>query len=137
MHASGKKVMSNEKSHVSTFCWHELMTRDVEKAKAFYSALLGWTSEDFDMSAMTYTLFKKDDKTVAGLLRTPKSLESKMSPRWLSYIYVENLDNIIENIKSLGGSIVVPITSVQDTGRFAIIKDPTGASIGFWQSLKP
>ncbi len=26
-----------------TFCWNELMTRDAEKAKAFYAATLGWT----------------------------------------------------------------------------------------------
>ncbi len=25
-----------------TFCWTELMTRGVEKAKKFYSALIGW-----------------------------------------------------------------------------------------------
>jgi predicted enzyme related to lactoylglutathione lyase len=28
-----------------TFYWNELMTRDAEKAKAFYAATLNWTFE--------------------------------------------------------------------------------------------
>jgi predicted enzyme related to lactoylglutathione lyase len=127
--------MSDEKFEAGTFCWNELMTPDVEKAKAFYGALLGWTSEDLTMSAMTYTMFKKGDKTVAGLLLTPEGLGNNTPPHWLSYICVEDLDQTVEKIQSLGGVIVVPITPIQDAGRFVIIKDPTGASIGFWQSL--
>jgi predicted enzyme related to lactoylglutathione lyase len=127
--------MSDEKFNVGSFCWNELITSDAEKAKEFYRSLLGWTSEDLDMGAMTYTMFKKGDKTVAGLLRIPEALKNNMHPHWLSYIYVEDLDQTVEKLKSLGG-IVVLITPIQGAGRFAIIKDSTGAFIAFWQSLK-
>ena len=32
-----------------TFYWNELMTRDAEKAKAFYGATLGWTFDAMPM----------------------------------------------------------------------------------------
>ncbi len=32
-----------------TFYWNELMTRDVEKAKAFYGASIGWTYDSMPM----------------------------------------------------------------------------------------
>ena len=31
------------------FCWNELATRDPDAAKAFYSGLFGWTSEESDI----------------------------------------------------------------------------------------
>ena len=33
---------------VGAMCWNELLTRDVEGAKAFYSAVLGWEYRDLE-----------------------------------------------------------------------------------------
>ena len=33
------------------FLWHELMTTDVEAAKAFYTAAIGWGTQPFPASA--------------------------------------------------------------------------------------
>ena len=53
-------------SHGS-FYWNELMTRDVEQAKRFYSSSIGWTFEAVPMPNGTYWLAKMDDKSVAGI----------------------------------------------------------------------
>ena len=42
------------------FVWHELITTDPAGAKAFYSKVVGWTTEDMPMPGMTYTLGKAD-----------------------------------------------------------------------------
>jgi predicted enzyme related to lactoylglutathione lyase len=36
--------MANEAPKQGTFCWNELMTRDVERATKFYTDLIGWTA---------------------------------------------------------------------------------------------
>ena len=36
------------------FWWNELMTRDVEGAKAFYGDLVGWRFEGMPMEGGTY-----------------------------------------------------------------------------------
>ena len=53
-------------SHGS-FYWNELMTRNVELAKRFYSSSIGWTFEAMPMPNGTYWLAKMDDKPVAGI----------------------------------------------------------------------
>ena len=52
------------------FVWNELYTRDVEAAKAFYAATVGWTFEGMPMlhQNRTYWLAKAGDKPVAGIL---------------------------------------------------------------------
>ncbi len=116
------------------FCWNELMTGDVSRAKEFYSELLGWQFKDIDMGDMTYTTFSNGDKDVAGMMATPKG--ENIPPHWMSYICVDDLDEKVQLAQDLGATITVPQTDIKDHGRFAVIVDPTGAHIAFWQTLK-
>jgi hypothetical protein len=59
-----------------TFCWNELMTRDVERAKQFYRDTIGWSFNPMTMpGGGTYWCAMQDGKPVAGLfsLDTPSS----------------------------------------------------------------
>ena len=53
------------------FVWYELMTTDTEAAKAFYSKVVGWTTQDVPMPGMTYTLLKAGEAQIAGLMPIP------------------------------------------------------------------
>jgi len=128
--------MSNKTSEHGEFCWNELMTPNVKKAKEFYSELFGWETHDHDMEHMTYTMFKAAGKDIGGMMQIPAGQEQQIPPHWMSYIYVHDLDATVEKAKSLGALIKVDKTQVGDFGRFAIIEDPTGAHIAMWQSLK-
>lgn len=112
------------------------MTEDPQKAQAFYTALLEWATQECDMGDMNYTLFMAKDKNIGGMLQTPKELRGKAPPHWMSYICVKDIDATLEKAKSLGAQIEVSITTVADKGKFAIIIDPTGAAIAFWQSMQ-
>lgn len=127
--------MSNQAKH-GEFCWHELMTSDVNKAKTFYNSLLGWTTQEHDMGEMTYVMFKHGETDIGGMMQIPADKAGECPPHWMNYISVENVDTIEKKAKELGAKIVVPVTPVSDFGRFIIIADPTGAHIAFWQSLK-
>ena len=52
---------------IGQFVWRDLQTSDVAAAKAFYSALLGWTFEEADMGGMTYTMFGVNGTNVGGI----------------------------------------------------------------------
>ena len=41
---------------MDTFIWYELMTPDVEGAKAFYAAVVGWTMSEGGQPGMPYTI---------------------------------------------------------------------------------
>ncbi len=118
------------------FCWNELMTSDVKKAKEFYSALFGWQMQDHDMGNMTYTMIKQGDKDIGGMMRTPPDKEGKIPAHWMGYVSVKDVDKSVEKAKSLGAKIIVDAMPVGDFGRMAVIQDPTGAHIAVWQSTK-
>jgi len=48
--------------------WNELRTRDPEAAKAFYSAVFGWTPEDSSVGG-GYVEFKNNGQMVAGMMK--------------------------------------------------------------------
>ena len=117
------------------FCWNELMTSDASQAKEFYGKLFDWTSEEIPMKNLTYTIFKKGEKGIGGMLQIPTQEQGKIPPHWLSYILVANLDEMIHKAETLGAQVKVGATLVDGMGRFAILVDPTGAAIALWETI--
>lgn len=128
--------MSTGKPKSGEFCWNELSTLNPKQAKEFYHALLGWESRDMEAGDCVYTIFKSGDKDIGGMYEIPKDKKDMIPPVWLSYIAVDDVDSIVTKAQSLGAQVRCPATSVGDYGRFAVVADPTGATIAFWQALK-
>jgi uncharacterized protein len=123
-------------SKVGEFCWNELATANVQKAKDFYGKVFGWQYEEHDMGGMIYTMVKKDGKEFAGFWPIPKEKEQEIPPHWMSYIFVENIEQALEKAKSAGATVIKPVTQAGDAGKLAIFKDPTGAHIALWQPMQ-
>lgn len=119
------------------FGWNELYTRDVEAAKAFYAATVGWTFEGMAMphENRTYWLAKAEGKPVAGILDMRGMLPEFDPPHWLSYLEVDDIDQRLAEIESHGGSIVRRPFDVPGFGRIAIGADVTGAFLA-WVTFK-
>lgn len=118
------------------FCWNELATSNLQAAKDFYGKTFGWKFSEHKMGEMTYTMIKTNDKEFGGIWSIPKDQEKQIPPHWMAYILVENLDESLKKATKNGASIVKPAATAGDMGRFAIIKDPTGAHIALWQTLR-
>lgn len=129
-------MSNNPQLQAGEFCWNELMTPDPKKAQAFYSALLGWTTQEHDMGDMTYTIFMSGEKGLGGMMQIPKEHADHIPPHWMSYICVVDVEKTLEKAVGLGASVKVPVTDVPGMGRFIIMQDPTGAHIAFWQPLE-
>jgi len=112
------------------FYWNELMTRDVEKAKKFYGATIGWTFEAMPMpGGGTYWVAKVGDKSVAGIY--PMGPEQGSVPEaWGAYIAVDDVDARLAKGKAGGAKVMLEPFDVPGVGRIAIIQDPNGAAIG-------
>lgn len=115
------------------FVWDELMTTDVDAAKAFYGDVLGWTFRDMDMGDMTYTIWERGGGTdVGGLMARPDHVEAP--PHWLSYIGTDDVDATVEKAKGLGASVFVEPMDIPNIGRFAVLQDPVGAVFAAYKS---
>jgi predicted enzyme related to lactoylglutathione lyase len=123
----GAEVMNEPNS----LAWTECVASDVDKGRAFYSDLFGWDTQEMDSaSGGVYTLFKKDGRSVCGLLPSPAP---GMPSFWLTYFDVANCDDAVAKVQQLGGEIKRPTTSIPGVGRFALIADSQGAGFGLIQ----
>lgn len=123
--------MSVQKSD-GRFVWHELMTSDVSKARAFYGELFGWTIKDVPMGPMTYHLIcLPSGRDIGGLVPTEAS-EGRPNA-WVGYVKVDSTDAAVTRAQKLGGKVMMPAMDIPDVGRFAIVADPTGACTAAFQ----
>jgi hypothetical protein len=119
-----------------SFCWFELGTTDQNRAKQFYSSLFAWTPTDQSMGPDSfYTIFKLDgrDAAAAYTLRTDQR-EHAVPPHWMIYVAVKSADETADRAKQLGATILAPPFDVFESGRMAVIQDPTGAAFSIWQA---
>jgi predicted enzyme related to lactoylglutathione lyase len=120
--------MSNAFVHI------ELNTNDPSKAKAFYSKLFTWKTEDMEMGpGMTYTMLSPGEGPAGGLWKNPVPGAPSF---WLAYVNVDDVKAATDKAKSLGAQVMKDVSEVPGMGWFSIIADPTGAHLGLWQAAK-
>ena len=120
--------------------WNELMTNDTKAAAGFYGKLFNWQAAPFAAPGMPpgappYTLFKTDPNTmgVGGMMQTQ---HPEMPAQWIPYVVVEDVDVALAKAIKLGGKSCLPVTSIGEIGRIAVIQDPQGATIGLHEFPK-
>jgi len=122
--------MANEWTHGS-FRWNELMARDVEKAKKFYTEALGWSFEGMPMPTGTYWVAKSGDKPVGGIFDMSRPEFGQVPECWMAYLAVDDVDARVKKAQSLGATLMKPIFDVPGVGRIAVLREPGGAGIGW------
>jgi uncharacterized protein len=119
------------------FVWYELMTTDVEAAKAFYADVVGWGTQDASMPGMAYTLFTAAGASVSGLMDLPEDARrSGLKPGWLGYVGVNDVDATVDRIKQLGGGLHVPPKEIPNISRVSVAHDPQMATIALFKWLE-
>lgn len=118
------------------FGWNELLTTDATAARQFYSALFGWETEDYLGAGVPYTLVKVGGEAVGGIMTAPPECTG-LPPAWSVYVTVADVDAIARQVEALGGKIVHPPTDIPTVGRFCVLQDPQGATLGAISYRKP
>jgi predicted enzyme related to lactoylglutathione lyase len=112
--------------------WNELLTKDTGAAGSFYSGLLGWSADKSPMSNMDYTIFKNGETQAGGMFAIDPSW-GPVPANWMVYFAVENCDATCEQIKSLGGKVMMGPQEVPTVGRFATCVDSQGGAFAILQ----
>jgi uncharacterized protein len=112
------------------FYWNEFLTRDTERAKKFYGALLGWTFDPMPMpQGGTYWVAKQDRTPVAGLY-VMADMPPQVPEHWFPYIGVDDVDARVKKAVASGARLMKPVFDVPGVGRIAILTVANGAGIG-------
>jgi len=128
-------VTDTQHKKAGDFCWVELCTPDIDKAKTFYQGILNWQFDDVPMpEGPNYTMIKVGEDPVAGGFQiTPEMQSEGLVPHWSSYILVDDVDSTTERAKTLGATVFKEPFDVPEMGRMSVLQDPTGAAFNLWQ----
>ena len=114
------------------FHWNELLARDGERAKKFYTDMVGWTWQPMPMAdGSTYWVAHMGGQPVAGLYPIDKPEFKGMPEAWMSYLAVDDVDARVKKAIAAGAKLMKPIFDVPQVGRIAILTEPGGAGVGW------
>ena len=112
--------------------WADLLAHDGQKAKDFYTGLLGWTYEDHPVDdTMVYTMYSQQGQAVCASAERGPGQEN-LPPHWSVYVTVDDLEAALERARQAGGTVIADPFDVLEVGRMAIIQDPQGAYLRLW-----
>ncbi|MEZ5239991.1 MAG: VOC family protein [Microthrixaceae bacterium] len=118
--------------------WTDLATPDPEGAKRFYGELFGWDFETnpTDTPGTDYIMAMKGGHPAAGIMLLSEEMAAAgMPPVWSTYVTVEDVEQTAQKVAPAGGNVLQPPMDVMDSGRMAVLADPSGATICAWQPL--
>ena len=107
------------------FSWSELITNDIQAAKAFYGEIFGWQFKQGTVSNNDYTVIEVAGKEVGGISPVP-SQSPAMPPTWGTYVTVKDVKATLQKVQALGGKILMPPIQISPNACFALIQDPQG-----------
>ncbi len=117
--------------------WNEESTRDVGKAKDFYSSLFGWSYEDF--AGGNYSVIHLGEKSNGGIRpQSDQEMEAGIPPNWMPYFAVEDCDAGTAKASELGATVMLPPMEVLvegAEGRLSVVADPQGAAFALYSGV--
>ncbi len=112
---------------VGSFIWNEVWTGNIPGALDFYSRLGDYnTSRTSIREGETYHYLSQATVPVAGVLQNPVA---GLRPSWVSYVGVQDVDEILARVERLGGKIIVDTVETAGKSDAAAIVDPSGAGL--------
>jgi predicted enzyme related to lactoylglutathione lyase len=122
-----------EVAPAGSWLWSELHTSDPKNALAFYEAVVGFSHRSEDMGpGGTYHILSKGGVDRGGVSPFPAS---GVPPHWVPYVNVDDVDATSARAKKLGATFPVNPEDIPGIGRFAVLKDPTGAVLAIMKPL--
>lgn len=119
---------------MSRFIWYDLLSSDLAGAKAFYSDIIGWTTEKFPGG--DYDILKAGGQGVGGIMALPAEMKRAGVPQhWMGYVHVDDVDATAQKAQKLGGKVMAPPGDIPTVGRYAVLADPQGAVFALFKPL--
>lgn len=117
-----------------TWSWNELVTRDVDTARDFYSKVFGWEYDAQDMPMGTYYVITGGDYGgLGGLMAMPPGMPEQVPNHWAVYFTVSDIAATIDKVKAAGGQVVQEPMEAPGVGHIAVVHDPHGGSFSIMQ----
>jgi predicted enzyme related to lactoylglutathione lyase len=112
-----------------SFTWNSLMTRDLDAATAFLTAIFeGIRAESQDVGGEPYTILMIGENGIAGVTPMPPGVPDEAPAFWNVSFAVADTDATAARATELGGSVIMEPMDMPGVGRIAGVADPYGAA---------
>ena len=117
--------MTNAVTHFEIYAEHPATLA------GFYRELFGWTIDK--APGIDYYMIQTAPTEARGI-RGGLTYRPIPEPRsWVHYVSVETLDETIESVQRLGGTVLRPKSAVPKMAWYAVVADPEGNIFAIWQ----
>lgn len=119
----------------SAWSMSALSSRDARRAKAFYGALFGWTTEALEMGGGEVTMWRlpgyvggePEQPVSREVVATMTTADEGTPPHWSADFWIADIDDAAAKMPQLGGKVVQEPNDVPGTPlRQAVLADPAG-----------
>lgn len=124
-----------------TFVHIDIAAEQVERAKAFYETIFGWTFVS-PPGYPGYYLFETTNEkgtgpeSVAPLIGGGLGKREAPDQRITCYIGVDSIADYLEKIEAMGGKITMPYTELPGFGALAVCEDCEGNPFGLFEERR-
>ncbi|WP_133131289.1 VOC family protein [Legionella yabuuchiae] len=119
-------------SQNNTFCWIDIPVNDLDRAIAFYSAVLDESVQKINEHGFKFGLLPHTENNVSGCLAVMEDrLPSNQGP--LVYLNVEGrLKEAVITVEQMGGTVLKPVEQIGPYGNRAVILDSEGNGVALY-----
>lgn len=118
-----------------TYAWNELMSRDVERARAFYTQVFGWSYEMVPGGPHGYAVIEGGENGGwGGLMDRPEEMPAEVPDFWGVYFTVADVEATLAKVRAAGGQVVQGPFPAPGVGTIAVVQDSSG---GMFSVMKP
>lgn len=112
--------------------WFEILGEDTSRLRSFFGELFGWQFKSMENMDYGVTTHDCSDGIPGGVGKDPAGKGG-----WTTfYVTVPDVRGAMEQAKTLGGSVIVPLTKLPDGMDIAVIADPEGHPVGLVSPAK-
>jgi len=118
---AGSGDPNDSEPEIGAWLWDELWTDKTTAAIRFYQNIVGYSTIAVNAD---YNIAVNQNKWRAGI--RPIAIKN-MSSRWIPVVRVKDPEAIAKQAEVLGGQVLIAPHQTVETGKAALIADPTGA----------
>jgi predicted enzyme related to lactoylglutathione lyase len=119
-------------ANVNAINWFEISVTDMDRATKFYESIFEVKLEHIDMFGSLMGMFPFDagnGKVSGALVKSPDHKPSMEGA--VLYLNADpDLDNVLNRVVAAGGKLIMPKTSIGDSGFMAFFIDTEGNKMG-------
>jgi len=114
--------------------WHDLLSDTPEQTRAFYGGLFGWEFRALPGGNINYEVIYHRGEAIGGMVDQNRLPTTADISQWVAVFSVADLAQAADSVRSSGGTVLTPPTSLGARGRIAVVTDSQGAVLALLET---